>query len=134
MRALAALALALLFALSPAGWRAGRSSPCLAADSSSADVIDDIADIVTGTSHSDSVSRAQLYLPSVAANQVTLVTTDSICYAAILGLDRTDSTTQAYVLRVGSSAYVVRFPPSGGGTVYFYTEDSTFTFKAISTF
>jgi hypothetical protein len=134
MRTLAALSTAFLLVSTGASWHAHPLSPCLPADSSSADVIDDIADIVTGTSHSDSVSRAQLYLPSVAANQVTLVTTDSICYAAILGLDRTDSTTQAYVLRVGSSAYVVRFPPSGGGTVYFYTEDSTFTFKAISTF
>jgi len=95
-------------------------------------VIDDITEIVTGTSHSDSLGRAQLYLPAVAANQVTLVTTDSTCHAALLGLNVVDSTAQAYVLQVGSGAYVVSFPPSLGGGVYFYTLDSTFVFQAIA--
>ena len=129
MRALAALTLALLFALSPAGWRAGRSSPCLAADSTSADLIDDVTNIVTGT---DSVFRAQLYLPHVAANQITLVTADSICQAAITGLEPNDTTGQAYVLRVGTSAYVVSFPIENAGTIHFYTLDSTFKLKAIA--
>jgi hypothetical protein len=129
MRALAALALALLFALSPAGWRAGRSSPCLAADSSSADLIDDVTNIVAGT---DSAFRAQLYLPHVAANQITLVTTDSIRHAAITGLEPNDTTGQAYVFRVGTSAYVVSFPMEYGGNVHFYTLDSTFKLKAIA--
>jgi hypothetical protein len=95
-------------------------------------LIDDITEIVTGTDTSDARSRGQLHLPQVAANQVTLVTSDSICHAALIGLNVADSTAQAYVLQVGSSAYVVSFPPSLGGSVYFYTLDSTFVLQAIA--
>jgi len=134
MRAVAALTVAFLLASSPVERRQPLSSPCLAADSTSADLIDDVTELVTGTGPKDSLFRAQLYLPQVAANQVTLVTTDSICYAAIVGLQPTDTTGQAYVLQVGSSAYVVRFPPAYGGNVFFYTLDASFTMKAIAGF
>jgi len=107
-------------------------SHCLAADSTSADLIDDITEIVTGAAAADSVARAKLYLPQVAANQITLVTTDSICHAAITGLDPADTASQAYVLQVGSSAYVVRFSPAEGGGIYFFTLDSTFTRKGMA--
>ena len=113
------------------GWLTSRSSPCLGADSTSADLIDDITEIVTGTDTASARSRGQLHLPQVAANQVTLVTSDSICHAALLGLKVVDSTAQAYVLHVGSGAYVVSFPTSLG-EVYFYTLDSTFVFQAIA--
>ena len=95
-------------------------------------MIDDITEIVTGTAPADSAARAKLYLPQVAANQVTLVTTDSICHAAITGLDPADTASQAYVLQVGTTAYVVRFSPAEGGGIYFFTLDSTFTRKGMA--
>jgi len=129
MRVLVALSLSFLLGSAPADSHPRSSSPCLAADSTSADLIDDVTNIVTGT---DSAFRAQLYLPQVAANQITLVTTDSICRAAITGLEPNDTTGQAYVLRVGTSAYVVSFPIESAGTIHFYTLDSTFKLKAIA--
>jgi|GEM_PF-1527966 len=131
MRSFALITVTVLFASAWADAPLGNTSHCLAADSTSADLIDDITDIVTGTAAADSVFRANLHLPRVAANQVTLVSSDSVCYAAITGLDPADTASQAYVLRVGSSAYVVRFSPAEAGTIYFFTLDSTFTRKAM---
>jgi len=85
------ITIAVLFASAWADPPLRNTLHCLAADSTSADLIDDITDIVTGTAAADSVSRARLHLPQVAANQVTLVSSDSICYAAITGLDPADT-------------------------------------------
>ena len=132
MRILTAVAALLMLGNGSLPPHGASSSPCLSADHASADLIFDVTRIVTGTDTSDARSRGQLHLPQVAANQVTLVTSDSICHAALLGLNVADTTAQAYVLHVGSGAYVVRFPPSLGGSVYFYTLDSTFVFQAIA--
>ncbi len=132
MRVLAALSIALLLSNVPQDSHPRSSSPCLVADSTSADLIDDVTRIVTATGTFDSLFRAQLYLPHVAANQITLVTNDSTCRAAITGLQTGDTTGQAYVLRVGTNAYVVSFPIEYGGNVHFYTLDSTFKLKAIA--
>jgi hypothetical protein len=134
MYATLSLLISLLLAAAAQATHSFSTKPCITvADSNAAGLMYDIDRIVTGTDSVMSRLRTHLFLPYATAEEVTTVTADSTCHQALVGLGVTDSTATAYVLQVGSAAYVVRFPPEQGG-VYFYTLDSTFALKGIMGF
>ena len=133
MRTLAALAVAALLASSPVVSGAAASGFCITAvDNTLTALLFDVRAVVTGSDSLDALVRARLFLPAVSAEDVEVVTVDSTCHRAILAVGVTDSTATAYVLRIGTTAYVVRFPPMKSG-VYYYTLDSSFTMEGIAT-
>jgi hypothetical protein len=103
-------------------------SACRAADTRSADLIEQITAYVTATSGDDAVSRDSLHLPTAAATDVQLVTSDSVCAlaAAAYNVDRQGSGTglsgRVYVIKIQSTCVVhdpeyVYDPAHPGGLV-----------------
>jgi len=108
-------------------------------DLDSSSLVSDVRAMVSGSDSGSVKLRSRLSLPYGSSDDVVVVATDSICHQALLGLGVTDSTETAYVLRVGTSAYVVMFPPGPVGGhrlpldgVYFYTLDSSFVMKGMA--
>jgi hypothetical protein len=90
-------------------------SACRGADQRSADMIEQVRWYVTATDGDDAVSRDSLHLPIAAANEVKLVTSDSLCVvaAAAYKADRqgigSGLSGRVYVVKVRNT-YVVHDP------------------------
>ena len=106
-----ALVVSLMLAAKP-GWA---QSACRGTDQRSADMIEQVRWYVTATGGDDAVSRGSLRLPVAAANEVELVTSDSLCAvaAAAYSADRqgigSGLSGRVYVVKV-KNTYVVHDP------------------------
>jgi hypothetical protein len=90
-------------------------SACRTADRRSAGIIERLITYVTATSGDDATSRDALRLPRATADDVQLVTSETVCAAAVAAYnrDRRDEGSglsgRVYVVRIGP-VYIVHDP------------------------
>jgi hypothetical protein len=93
--------------------------------------------LVVATDSASVAMRTKLGIPAVAANKVTIITTNSICSSAGQAVSREMSVTppngrSVSVVKVGNSTYVVRDPTvkDGEWTVQFVFNGNFQTLKS----
>lgn len=97
------------------------SSGCYPAGGSLTALVNSYGFIVAGTDSISAVSRTTFNLPQVPARSVTAVSTTSVCQRAALAYGRNlsppDTTTsrQMYVVKIGTTRYVVADPTVKAG-------------------
>ena len=110
-----AFACTLLAATLPGGRVAGAQSACHSADQRSTGLIEQLVTYVTAIGGDDATSREALRLPKAAADEVRLVTDESVCAAAAEAYNRdrrnegSGLSGRVYVIRI-QSVYVVHDP------------------------
>jgi hypothetical protein len=110
---------AVCVAVSASGLEAQTTKKCRAADSLSANLINQLTVIATSTDSETVADRNNIYhVPALSANQITLVTDEKVCtklVSAVALLPAKRTPVNLYVVKLGSKGYAAWDPTEMAG-------------------